>query len=430
MKKPPVPLTLLILCALISRAQVAAGGENAGQYEDVQLQGVRVRLGKPIEVTAQIGWHMNGPDFDRWSFIHLTPMMAKFPGGELIVTYAMDPDTQQNPLFLSGFQISRDAGQHWGTRYGTIMQHIPMIFVPEERNALMAIPSELLGDQDGDHPSFRAPYLRFEEGGKRIVMEPDGVHVVDWPWPVEVHRNTQPSSNWHYAIQFTGDALRINGQLLATAYWTRKGEKVYTAGLLSSKDGGHTWRYYSTLATAADVLPQENWTEKGFEGPDETSMIQLANGDLMAVFRVGGRLEWKLRRSYSKDQGRTWSKPDVLPAYSVEPKLLRSANGVIVLATGRPRIGLWFSTDPMAKSWQHIDVVAHHNTYFTEPSYRISALDPEHPDNMWQTTSYTGLVELRNNQLLLVYDRDPERAPANPQDLSRVFVLPIEIQRQ
>jgi hypothetical protein len=32
--------------------------------------------------------------------------------------------------------------------------------------------------------------------------------------------------------------------------------------------------------------------------------------------------------------------------------------------------------------------------------------------------------------LLLAYDRDPERAPSGPDDLSRVFVLPIEVERK
>jgi hypothetical protein len=46
-----------------------------------------------------------------------------------------------------------------------------------------------------------------------------------------------------------------------------------------------------------------------------------------------------------------------------------------------------------------------------------------------QSTSYTGLVELSPNRMLLCYDRDPEMAPANPQDKGRVFVLPIEVER-
>lgn len=396
----------------------------------MKLEGLRVRLNQPIQVTEQVGWHVKGLNFNGWSFIHLTPMLAKFPNGELIATYTLDPDTQRNPFFLSAFQISSDGGATWGTRYGILMQHIPMIFIPDKSNSLIAIASELLVDKTGNGKNLRGPFLRFERGGTRIVMEPDGVRVLDWPWPLRLNSNSQPESNWHSSLAITGDAIRGGKQLLATAYWKSKDGPKYANGLLSSKDGGHTWRYYSTIATAEDILPRESWSQKGFEGPDETSMIRLANGELTAVFRVGGSLDWKLRRSYSNDDGRTWSKPDTLPAYSIEPKLLRMANGAIVLATGRPGIGLWLSTDSDAKSWQHIDIAAVHNSFFSDPSYRIAPLDANHPEKMWQTSSYTGLVEITKNHLLLAYDRGPEREPDGPNDLSRVFVMPIEVERK
>ena len=41
----------------------------------------------------------------------------------------------------------------------------------------------------------------------------------------------------------------------------------------------------------------------------------------------------------------------------------------------------------------------------------------------------TGLVEVAPNRLLLVYDRDPEGPPAGPHDVSRLFILPIEVER-
>lgn len=260
-------------------------------------------------------------------------------------------------------------------------------------------------------------------------MEPEGVHVVDWPWPLEPNRNAQPESNWHYNLVLTGDAIKVKGRILATAYWWQKGEK-YANGLLSSTDGGHTWHYYSTIATAADILPQDQWPQKGFEGPDEPAMIRLAGGDLMAVFRVGSGLAWKLRRSYSHDNGRTWTKPDILPAWSVEPKLVRMENGVIALSSGRPGVGLWLSTDPRAQSWQHIDIAAIHNRFYNDPPHRLAPLDAAHPEKAWQTTSYTGLVAVGNNRLLLAYDRDPEKAPSGPEDLSRVLVMAIEVNRQ
>ena len=398
------------------------------KFKEVDLKGLTVRLGDPIQVTAQVGWHINTFNFDRWSFIHLTPMLAKFPKGELIATYALDPDTQQNPYFLSAFQISKDSGEHWGTRYGMLIQHIPLTFVPAADDSLIALPSELLGDGHASR-NLHGPYLRFEQGGTKVVMEPDGVRVVDWPWPVQPIHSTEPESNWHYGLILSGDAIHVHGQLLATAYWHRKGDKYFSNGLLSSNDEGHTWRYYSSIATDAD-LPPEIHSVKGYGGPDELSMIRLREGELMVVFRVGNGTEGKLWRSYSKDDGRTWTKPDQLPAYCVQPRVVQTANGTIVLASGRPGIGLWISTDARAQSWQYIDLAAIHNSFQSDASYRIEPLDPSHPEKMWQTTSYTGLVEIENNRLLLLYDRDPERAPSGPNDLSRVFVMPIEILRK
>src|SRR5471032_1421130 len=100
----------------------AHGSPGNGLYEragmkELDFPSLRVWLGRPVQVTAQIGWGMNWvhPGWQPgWSFVHLTPYLAKFPGGNLIATYTMDPDTQQNPFFLSAFQISRDGGAHWG----------------------------------------------------------------------------------------------------------------------------------------------------------------------------------------------------------------------------------------------------------------------------------------------------------------------------
>jgi hypothetical protein len=128
--------------------------------------------------------------------VHLTPFMAKFPKGELIVTYTLDPDTLTKPVTLSGFQISRDGGEHWGRRYGVLMQHIPMIFVPKPHDSLMAIASELFRKTPGDERNFQGSYYLFEQGGNRMVMSPDGIKVVDWPWPVQGVSGPQPRDMW------------------------------------------------------------------------------------------------------------------------------------------------------------------------------------------------------------------------------------------
>lgn len=402
---------------------------KSGKFTDLHLKGLTVRLGQPVEITEQMGWSTAWIGHNSWSFVHLTPMLAEFPKGNLLTTYALDPDTQANPVFISGFQISQDGGQHWGHRFTMIMQHIPMIFIPEPPDSLMALPSEPMAQTPGDEHNFTGTLLHFEQGGKRMVADLDGFHVENWPWPVSVMRGSMPQDDWHYNLIFTGSCIKDGGQLLATVYWGEKGKRGGRLSLASSQDGGHTWHYYSTIATPDDISPPLDGKAKGEEGPNEPAMIRLADGELMAVFRVGQGEEWHLRRAYSKDDGRTWTKPEVLPAYSVEPKMLRIDNGTIVLSTGRPGIHLWLSTDPRgaAGSWQDVDIVAHHNDWAPNDSYRIALRDNK---DHWQTTSYTGLVQVAPNRLLLVYDRDPERAPSSINDISRLFVMPIEVERK
>ena len=47
----------------------------------------------------------------------------------------------------------------------------------------------------------------------------------------------------------------------------------------------------------------------------------------------------------------------------------------------------------------------------------------------WQTSSYTEMVEIAPNRILLVYDRSAKPKPENNGDLSRIFVVPIEVDR-
>lgn len=425
-------LTIVLSSRAAAFAQAAPQLFPRGQMRRVDLTALTVWLGQPLEVTAQLGWQMFWPQYEGiHSFTHLTPTLAHFPRGELIATYTLDPDTQSNPVFASGFQISRDGGAHWGRRYSMIMQHCNMIFISKPHDSLLAPASELFLATPGDEHNLVGSYYLFERGGERMTFVPEGVRVVDWPWPLDVFPGPQPLANWHASLILTGNSLHVGNKLLATGYFRAKGEKELRAVVLSSADGGYTWRYLSTVAGADPALVGQ----RSYEGADEMNIVQLADGDLMAVFRVGSGRKWNLRRAYSHDQGRTWSKPDVLPAWSVFPQLIRTRGGTLALSTGRPGIDLWFSTDSRGTNWQSIDVVDHHNRCITDPTRHIDSFEIKPSPYLsettrWETSSYTGLVEVAPNRLLLLYDRDPERGPVNAQDLSRVYVLPIELERK
>ncbi len=431
--------------AALSIMLIAAGatpgktGQSTGSslfsrsnMQPVDLQGLRVWLGEPVQVTAQLGWKMGWPGYE-WehAFTHLTPDMAKFPNGELIATYALDSDAQSNPVFSTGYQISTDSGAHWGRRYSMLMQHIPMIFISKPDDSLLAVPSELFERTEGDGYNFVGPYYLFQHGGGRMEFVPDGVRVLDWPWPVDVLPGQQPRDNWHVGLVLTGNALEVGGKLLATGYGQKKGEKGEHAFIVSSEDGGFTWRYLSTIAGPDPAF----MGQRSYEGADEMNIVHLTDGDLMAVFRVGSGRKWNLRRAYSHDEGRTWSRPDVLPAWSVYPQVIRTSSGILAISTGRPGIYLWLSTDPRGENWQSVDIAGLNNLRATEPDAKIGTFEITPNDYLsettkWQTSSYTGLVEVAPNRLVLLYDRDPERIPRDSNDLSHVFLMPIEIERK
>ena len=398
----------------------------------VKLKGMTLRIGEPIQVAAQLAWQ-EGPQ-GRWAMNHPTPTIARFPSGELLVTYTQVSDGMDNPRDLSAIHFSEDGGKTWGEKNDLIPQHQAMIYVPTGPSALMAIPAYL--KSDGDPQNFYANYTLLERGGRRIVIEPRGVKVVDWPWPVA--RN-----NWYYFfpgdvpgtfprrlyfhLYFDGNALEVDGGLIATGYAMKEGDTMFQSIVMRSEDKGRTWKYLSTVADASG-LP---WDA---EGPNEITMIKLADGDLMSVHRVAalqnyeGR-KWFLRRAFSSDGGRSWTKPESLPAHSVEPRLLQIKNGLTLLSTGRPGVHLWLTDNPKGDTWQDVDLVKLHNEWASDPTYKIRNIDGL-PWSSWQTTGYTAMVEISPNRVLLVYDRSAKPWPQNNNDLTRIFVVPIQVDRE
>src|ERR1700722_4548064 len=159
---------------------------NRDKMTKLDLSGLQVWLGAPVQVTAQLGWQENWTGHDprdpQACFIHLTPYLAQFPRGNLIATYAMDTDSNDNPVSLSAYQISDDGGAHWGRRCTVLMQHESMVFVPKPHNSLLAVASEFVQPPSGSKRDLVGPTYLFEEGGKHMTFTVDGARVLDWPW--------------------------------------------------------------------------------------------------------------------------------------------------------------------------------------------------------------------------------------------------------
>ena len=94
------------------------------------------------------------------------------------------------------------------------------------------------------------------------------------------------------------------------------------------------------------------------------------------------------------------------------------------------------STDPRGERWQEVDIVQLHDRWAPDRTYRIApdagpAPAAGQPDRRhWHSSSYTEVIEVSPNRLILVYDRSPKPQPASHADLTRIFALPIEIVRE
>ena len=75
----------------------------------------------------------------------------------------------------------------------------------------------------------------------------------------------------------------------------------------------------------------------------------LADGTFICVMRTG--MVTPMLKSFSYDNGRTWTVPEPFTPNGVDPNLLLLQNGVLVLASGRPGVQLRFSFDGKGDSW-------------------------------------------------------------------------------
>ena len=115
-----------------------------------------------------------------------------------------------------------------------------------------------------------------------------------------------------------------DGDLLALGMLESAERQVY---LLERRRGETMWRHRST------IFQPQPWTR---EGPNETSIAQLASGRLVAVCRTGYP-ESPLLWATSDDVGHSWSPPKRLPWSGVLPVLYLMDNGTLVLIYGARR---------------------------------------------------------------------------------------------
>jgi hypothetical protein len=378
------------------------------------LNGLKVTIGTPKVVSEGIG-HL-------WF-----PRIIKFDTGEVLIKHSIAPDSGNLLLTGAGIHVSFDDGETWDFHYN--LSEAAEVTVPQTGDGVAGVVFHTSTGADGSLRNLRGHMIRYENGGQTFVFQPWTAAFNGLPRDVK----SDPIKGQHGVLVrpetvIHGDIVEIEDGLLSTIYMRYAGDPRYSLVAMTSSDGGYTWEYRSLIASA-DGEPD------ALDGPCEATMVRLVDGDLMCIMRAGGGIGQPLWRSYSSDDGRTWSPSERMIAESVDPTVRRLANDVLVLSTGRHGVKLWLSTDDRGQDWQPIDLIAHHNAALPEPEHSIVpslSADPWERHGTDQTTGYTSMVEISPNRFLLTYDRTPFGwlpVKADSPERGRIYAVAIDVER-
>lgn len=310
------------------------------------------------------------------------PNLWQIPNGDLLATISPVADIHMSSIpYLVTW--SRDGGLTWSEPIvtndgGQTLLHLA-------NGDAILLPYILRPRPDG----MGAPYNRIPAGTRQVEYVPNGVIVTGWPGPAKI---VVPGLDMA-AFSFNGQTVqRHDGSYLATVYGALVEPPGYRIFAVRSTDGVH-WQIHTLIADNTCAVP-------GKEGPNESALLRLNDGRIMCVFRVGSRSNYG--QCWSSDEGNSWTAPVTMDGvFSVQPSLAQLPNDVVALSGGRPGLHLWLNSDGSGRTWQGIDMLAHHNA--CHPQETI-AIHTEH-NHQQQTSAYTEVVAVDDRHFLYLYDR-------------------------
>ncbi len=150
------------------------------------------------------------------------------------------------------------------------------------------------------------------------------------------------------------------GTWLMPAYGKRAGESVFENILFESTNQGINWTRKSTISPFVSGLN----LNMGPEGPTETSLLKLDNGDLLAVFRTGQTFPStnvnlttpSIFWAKSSDQGSTWTTAKMLGVSGSFPLIKKLDDGGVAMTYGRYGAKVMFA-DPTGTRWSEPTII-------------------------------------------------------------------------
>jgi len=254
------------------------------------------------------------------------PFMKQHANGDLVVSYAVGQT--QSPNATGRQAISTDGGLTW-TQLGTDVRG-------DRAQAHLIRPSGQFSRGFGVSHTNAAGFTSWGNNGRFNSINGG----ITWDNGTQaVNYNTSGAVYTTIYGNF-GDVVEHGGTLYMTLYAQRQGSSTSENVLMVSTDDGLNWTRRSTIAQHTSSL---NLGQMGSEGPSETGMVRLDNGNLLAVYRTGqpfpstnvNATTPSLFWSISEDDGFTWSSPKSLGVAGVFPLLRKLDDGSVALTYGR-----------------------------------------------------------------------------------------------
>jgi len=356
----------------------------------VSLSGLKVTLSQPVCVARSTNW--------LWF-----PTLFKLSDGRIALSAKADPDAVG--LGVPGhIFFSSNGGLAWQAGAYTDPSFCGLELANGDH---LLLPFYLQAD-GGDPMRMVGGYHLIRAGQSQVEQHADGIRVSGFP--------RQPKGDLG-SCAFDGQPLRLaDGTYLAPLYGYFQGAGKCSQ-LLAESTNGFDWTVRATIA--ADDGPYA-----GVEGPCEGTVARLADGRLMAVYRVNSTALYG--QTFSADEGRTWTPAAAIAGpFSVEPSLYVRPDGLVALSGGRAGVWLWLNQDGDGLSWQAVNIRTHHNQFV--PAEPIS----EEVGWNQRTTGYTEIVPLDATNLLLVYDRIPggHNQPPPAGESNSVWAVRVTVER-
>lgn len=352
-----------------------------------------------------------------WGYYQF-PTLTRLANGDLHAQWAMHPDDiRAYGLAASGSSVSSDGGRSW--------------------QSIMPDSSQLLG-----YPLANGDLLR--------VVDPRPIKVTDLPMPeplgktafkyrktnftfyrlkdmpsqvngIYLTRRSAGQGHWKPEQARLNDdrGVRYSSKDLVPVVWWGDIHTLSDSSLLAgvypgyylkdngqvdkqmgvvfyrSTDRGHSWQIQGRIPFQPDTSLDSMATERiGFSEP---TYEVLADGSLLCVIRsadgdgvTNGVGNGPLYASRSYDQGRSWTKPLAIAPAGALPRLLRLANGVTVLASGRPGVQLRFTKTGGSQDWTDGFEMLPYESTRMELQYLVSC-------------GYTGMLATGPDRFLVIY---------------------------